>query len=198
MDSLFILHHSFSSHFSSRVPDCSLEQCIHRLNSLRDQCPTWQTAASDVSAKLFCMWKNFLTQRSNFTQFVLQRRGNPSASRSPVAFCLVVYTAERGSRSLCCSANQPVIPVLLMWEVMLHATLSFSHQCSLCLCLYLFLYISFWGTVASLWLGHCSDSLAEPACWACLHGFMLLGCWLMQHLCSFNCLLFQPRAERNE
>lgn len=100
------------------------------------------------------------------------------------------------SVSLCYSANQPLIPALLMWEVMLCVTLSFSHQCSLCLCLSL--YISVWGTVAALWLAHCWDSLADSACWACLHGFMLLGCWLMHHLCSFNCLLFQPQAERNE
>lgn len=114
-----------------------IAQCMQGLNSLHDQCSTSQTTVSVVPATLFCMQKNLMMQRSNLPQFVLQRRGNPSASSSPVALCLVVYTAEYGSRSLCYSANQSVIPVLLMWEVMLHATLSFSHQRSLCLCHYL-------------------------------------------------------------
>lgn len=57
--------------------------------------------------------------------------------RSPrlVASSLV---ASYVNRLLCSSANQPLIPALApMWEVMLHASLSFSHQCLLCLCHYL-------------------------------------------------------------
>lgn len=109
--------------------------CMNRIASMMSIQPP-KTGVNDVPATLFCMWKNLMTQRSNFTQSVLQRRGNPSAPRSPAAFCLVAYMTVC-VRSVCYSANQPVIPLLLMWEVMLHATLSFTHQCSLCLCLYL-------------------------------------------------------------
>lgn len=88
-------------------------------------------------------------------------------------FCLAVYMAECGSRSLCYSANQPVIPVLLMWEVMLHATLSFSHQCSLCLWLYL-------SIPLHLYLRDCCFSVIGPL-FRLAHRVSLLGMFTWIH-----------------
>lgn len=92
---------------------------------------------------------------------------------APWLFCLVVCTAECGSRSLCYSANQPVIPVLLMWEVMLHATLSFSHQCSLCLWLYL-------SIPLHLYLRDCCFSVIGPL-FRLAHRVSLLGMFTWIH-----------------
>lgn len=150
-----------------------------------------QVALTDVPARWICMWKNLMTHGSNFWA-IFERRGVVSVcvlrSRGFFGF----WFTECGSTSPCYSTNQPVIPVLLIWEAMLCATLSFSHQCSLCLHLYLSLplHILSEGLLLRCDWAIVSNSLTQPACWACLHGFMLLGCWLMQHLCSFNCLLF--------
>lgn len=135
--------------------------------------------------KLFCMQKKLRTLRTNFTPFVAQMKES---------ICGFFPYGWYGSSSPWYTANQPAILVCEKWcSMQLYHFLIGAFFVSVTISL--LLYISIWGAVAARWLGHCCALFREAACWICL---LLLGCWLIQHLCSFNCLLVQPQAERNE
>lgn len=155
--------------FSSRVIlSFPVSPAVLLISHLSSVCMDW--IASMINAHNTtncCKWcpcqiilhvKEFDDTEEQFCTICTSEKRESVCILQPVAFCLVVYRAEWSSRSLCYSANQPVIPVLLMWEVMLHVTLSFSHQCPLCLCLYLSLPLN-------LRLRDCCFSVIGPLFW---------------------------------
>lgn len=157
--------------FISSCDKSVLKKCTNRLTGLHDWCPTALYAVNNFPFKYF-VCKKFGVAEEQFCTICTSEE-SVCVFQPCGFFCLVVDTAEWGSRSLCYSANQPVIPVPLMWEVMLHVTLSFSHQCSLCLFLYLSLPLH-------LCLRDCCFSVIGPLFWLA-HRACLLGLFTWIH-----------------